>query len=148
SLEEVANQRQAANDRYLRYVHTLLRDDDTADNHSPAIFYEHLGLCRLRVQRRCSLDAWNTRVDLGILDDDIHEGCSLGCNLGRILELENRVDETNGDCVVDRGLNWNLRALLDHGLFVVLRHYAGLVKQFANALRFRGRDEKVDRKVR
>jgi len=50
--------------------------------------------------------------------------------------------------VVDGRLNWNLRTLLDRGLFVVLRHHAWLGKQFTHALRFCRGDKEVDREVR
>src|SRR5882724_12181671 len=58
-LEEVADQRQAANQRYLRHVDTLLCHDHAADDHRPSISNQYFRLRGLRVQRRNTLNSRN-----------------------------------------------------------------------------------------
>ena len=87
-------------------------------------------------------------IDLRVFHKDIHEHRALGGNLWSDFQLQHRVDELHGNGVVDGGLNRNLGALLDGGLFVVLRDHARLGQQFANAFRFRRGDEEVHGEVR
>src|SRR5438445_5338563 len=55
-LEEVADQRQAANQRHLCHVDTLLCHDYAADDDRPAVSNQYFRLRGLRVQRGNTLN--------------------------------------------------------------------------------------------
>src|SRR5580704_11555957 len=146
-LEEISDQRQAADDGNLLDVRVLRRDDDSPDDDRAAVWNQYFGLRRLSVQRRDTLHAGNTLIDLGILDEHVHEDCAFSRNLRRYFELQHGVDELHRDGVVDGRLNRQLDALLDDRLFVVLRHDARLGKELADAFGFRSADKEVEREV-
>src|SRR5580692_5634080 len=146
-FEEVADQRQATDDRNLLDVGVLGGDDDAANHDGAAVRNEYLGLRGLRVQRRDTLHARNTLIDLSIFHEHIHEDGAFSRNLRRDFKLQHGVDELHGNRIVDSRLNGQLDALLDDGLFVVLRHDARLREQLADALRFRRGDKEVESEV-
>src|SRR5450432_806893 len=146
-FEQVADDRQAAEDRNLRDVDLRLGNNDAADHDGRAIGNGNLAFRGLRIQRRNALNARNTLIDLGILDQHVHVHGAFRRNLGSDFQLEHGVDVLHGNGVVDGGLNRNLHTLLDRGLFVVLGHDARLGEQLADALGLRCGDKEVHGKV-
>src|SRR3984957_14735832 len=148
TLEQVADDWDAAQDWHLRDVDLRRSDDHAADDDRRAVRNRNLALGRFGVQRRNALNARDTLIDLGIFDDYVHEYGAIRGDLRGDNELEHGVNVLHRNRVVDRRLNRNLHTLLDRGLFVVLGHDARLRQQFADALGFRGGDEEVEREVR
>ena len=64
------------------------------------------------------------------------------------MEPQNRIHVLNRDRVIDRGLNGNLRALLDLRLGVILSHQLRTGEKLAHTLAFRRRDDEVQGEVR
>ena len=126
SLEEVADQRQVADKRYLLNVDGLLGNDDSADDHGAAVRDEYFGFRGLRIERGNTLHAGDTGIDLRVFNEHVHENGAVGGDLRRHFELQHRVDKLYGNGVIDGGLDGNLGSLLNRSLFVVLRDDAGL----------------------
>ena len=112
-LEQVANDRQAAEHGHLLNIGALLSDDYAADDHRGAVGNEHFGSSFLRVNGRNAFDARDGRVDLVVLDVHVHVNGAVRGDLRRDVEFQHGVHELDRDGVVDDGLHRDLRALLD-----------------------------------
>src|ERR1700674_5614849 len=66
ALEEMADQRDAADQRHLLYVGSLRRNHDSADDHGAAVVDQHLRLGGLGIQCGDALYARNTRINRGV----------------------------------------------------------------------------------
>ena len=69
----------------------LLADHHAADHHGAAVFDQHLGLRRLRIQSGHAIDLV-AEVDLGVFHDHVQEDGSVGGDLRRHLQRQHRVD--------------------------------------------------------
>src|SRR2546426_463789 len=139
--------RQAAGERNLCDILTLRCNNDTANNHGSAIRDENPRFRSLRIQRWNALDARDTGVDRGVLNEHVHKDRAIRGDLRRHFQFQHGVNELDGDRIIDGRLNRNLGALLDDRLLVVLGDHLGFRKQFAYALGFRGADKEIDSKI-
>src|SRR3984957_13002717 len=146
-LEQVANDRQAAEQRHLLHVGTLLGDDDAADNHGAAVRYEHLGIRFLGVDSRDALNARDGGVDRVVLDVHVHVDGAVRGNLRYDVEFQHGVDELDRNRVVDDGLHRDLGTLLDDGLLVVLGDDLRLGDELTNAPFLGGGDDFIQGKL-
>ncbi len=118
--------RETPEQRYLGGGHILSRDDDSSDDDRAAIRNQNLRFFGLRVQCRNALDARNALVDLRILDQHVHEHRAFLGDLRGHFQFQHRVDELDGNRVIDRRLDRDFLTLFNDCLFVVLRHHARL----------------------
>src|SRR3990172_3986167 len=122
ALEQVADDRDAAEQRHLGDVGGVVGDHHPADHHRAPVVDQDLGGGGLRGQRRDAVDAGNTGVDGGVLNHDVEEDRAVGGDLRLDLQAEHHVDELGGDGVVHHRLHRDAGALLDLRLDVVLRN--------------------------
>src|SRR6267142_4847599 len=141
--EEMPDERQASDQGYLVDVHALRRNDDSADDHGAAVGNSDLGFGGLRVQRGDTLNARNTRINLRVFDQHVHEDRAFGRDLRGYFQLQNGVNKLDGNGVIDRRLNRDFRTLLHGRFFIVLGDDLGLREQLADALGFRRGDEQI-----
>src|SRR5208337_415207 len=98
--------------RSLRYSHP-------AEHYGPPIRNKHRSGRLLNIDAHGGTDyegAWTS-----VLDHNLQEDMAVVRDLRGDGELQGSVHILNRNCVVDGGLNGNLRALLDHPLDVILR---------------------------
>src|SRR6266567_8629052 len=143
----MADQRDVTEQGNLEDVGLLLANHNAADNHGPTVANQHLCFGRLRRQSRDAIDQWDPAINLRILYHHLHENISIRGDLRGHLEPQYRVDVLNRDRVVDRGLNGNLRALLDLRQSVVLGNQLRTGEKLAYAFALCGRDDEVQRVV-
>src|SRR5271156_2026529 len=146
-LEQVADDRQAAEHWNGLNVGALLGDDYAADDHGGAVSNEHFGSGFLRVDGRNAFDARDGRIDLVVLDVHVHVDGAVRSDLRRDVELEHRVNELDRDGVVDDRLHRNLGSLLDDGFLVVLGNDLRLGDELADAAVFCGGDDHVQGEI-
>src|SRR6266852_5480851 len=147
-FEQMANQGEAPEQRYLLGGDVLGGDYDSSDHDRAPVRHKNLRLFRLRVQCRNALNARNTLVDLGILDQHVHEHGALRGDLRCHFQFEDGIDELDRNRIVDRRLDGDFLTLLNDGFFVVLRNDARFREQFYTALGFGGGYKEVYRKIR
>src|SRR3990172_7460847 len=126
ALEQVADDRDAAEQRHLGDVGGVVGDHHPADHHRAPVVDQDLGGGGLRGQRRDAVDAGNTGVDGGVLNHDVEEDRAVGGDLRLDVQPQHHVDELRGDGVVHHRLHRDAGALLDLRLDVVLGDQAGL----------------------
>jgi hypothetical protein len=73
SFEQIADQGHAAEQWYLIDVRCLIADDHTAYHYGATIINQYLGLGRLRIEGRSSVNASDAVIDLGIFHSHVQE---------------------------------------------------------------------------
>src|SRR5690348_527095 len=99
--EELADNRQAADKRDIVDGRLLIGDDDAANHNRLTIVDENAGVLRLGIESRDTLNPWNRRINLRVLNMDVHKDRAVLGDLRRDLEFKHGVNELDGNCVID-----------------------------------------------
>src|ERR1700756_3624123 len=143
-LEQVAEERQIAEQRNLRNIDRVLGLNDAADHHRAAIRHQHLRRCLLRDQFGVAL-YFLSEVWRGVFHVDVQEDGVLRSDLRSHRQPQERVHVGYGRRTAQLRLGHDryTHTLLNQGLNVILRDHARTGEHFQQAARLGHRELEV-----
>src|SRR5579862_4772163 len=144
-LEQVAQHRDAAQQRNLRDVDRVLRLDDAADHHRAAVGHQYLRGRLLRDQFGVALNLL-TEVRRGVLHVDVQEDRVFRSDLRSYRQPQESINVSHGRRTTQLRLRHDRHAhtLFHQGLDVVLGNDTRTRKHFQQAARFSQRKHRID----